>query len=272
MTRPAALLAALVALLVSILAARADTVATTNETDTAVVTNVFLVSPVVTQKAWTRQAVLATPSNTIKDLSGVFVEAAEAAVHSNEAARIEAVSAAAIEGMRNAFAALYAVTGNIKRTAHHIALVVPPSEAPSSLQGFVVKETTDGVTDTQWVWYSHILPTAPVRRVVYTTPAGKFSQAAKWENWSKDGEDMLAVDGRVWRGCHKCTITRPEAARRIPALSRQNERFGGADGFDFGAALVTVGGRPTFTGTITNDITGEVVRFDNGVHKGGATK
>ena len=63
MTRPAALLAALVALLVSILAARADTVATTNETDTAVVTNVFLVSPVVMQKAWTRQAVLATPSN-----------------------------------------------------------------------------------------------------------------------------------------------------------------------------------------------------------------
>ena len=41
-----------------------------------------------------------------------------------------------------------------------------------------------------------------------------------------------------------------------------------ANGFDFGAAVVTVGGRLTRTGAVTNDITGEIIRFSNGVLKG----
>ena len=266
MTRPAALLAALVALLIAALAARGDANAAPEAA--SVVTNVSLVSDVATSKAWTRQAVLATPSNTIKDLSGVFVGAAEAAAHSNEAERIAAVSSAAIEGMRTAFGALYAVTGGVPRKAYHVAISMPPEEGGQSLRGYVVKEETDGVTDTQWVWYSHALPVAPVRNVEYVTPSGTFTAAAKWDAWTEAGTS-IEVDGRTWSGCHRCTITRPQSARNIPALTRQNERFGGVGGFDFGAALVTVGGRPTFTGAVTNDITGEVLVFDNGVLKKG---
>jgi hypothetical protein len=259
---------AILAALMFCAVARAQQSPTNAAPETAAVTNVFLVSDVATSKAWTRQAVLATPSNTIKDLSGVFVAAAEAAVHSNEAERIQAVSTAAIEGMRSAFSALYAVTGNISRTAYHVAISLPPNEGGKSLRGYVVKETTDGVTDTQWVWYSHALPIAPVRYVEYVTPSGSSTASAKWVNWTESGE-TLTIDGRTWNGCHKCTITRPQAARSIPALTRQNERFGGAGGFDFGAALVTVGGRATFTGAVTNDITGEVLVFNNGVLKKG---
>ena len=243
-------------------------VAFADEPEAVAVTNVHIISDSFESKAWTRQAVLATPSNTIKDLSGVFVAAAEAAAQSNEAERVASVSDAAIEGMRVAFAALYAVTGNVPDVAYHTAITIPPQEAPRSLMGYVVKEESDGVTDTQWVWYSERLAAAPVRHVEYTTPAGTFSQSAKWISWNADGE-TVTVNGRSWEGCHKCTVARPDSAKNLPALSRRNEIFGGENGFDFGSALVTVGGKAAFTGEVTNDLTGVVLRFDNGILKKG---
>lgn len=239
-----------------------------DESQTAAVTNIHLVSDSYESKAWTRQAVLATPSNTIMDLSGVFVATAEAVAQSNEAERVATISDAAIEGMRSAFLALYAVTGNVPDNAYHVAMAIPPQESPRSLMGYVVKEETDGITDTQWVWYSERLAAAPVRHVEYTTPAGTFSQSAKWIAWNADGEN-ITINGRTWKGCHKCTIPRPESAKNIPALSRRNEIFGGENGFDFGAAIVTVGGKGAFTGEVTNDLTGVVLRFDNGILKKG---
>lgn len=238
----------------------------TNSAESASVkTNTWVVSNTIESKAWTRQAVLATPSNTIMDLSGVFVGAAEASVQSNAAERVSEVSQAAIEGVRASFASLYAVTGQVPKVAYHVSLSIAPQSATKALQGYVVKEETDGVTDTQWVWYSHALPAAPIRRVEYVTPSGRFSQSVVWDTWNATGVTVTASNGRVWEGCHRCTVTRPVSARNIPGLTRKNERFGGANGFDFGSALVTVGGRPTRTGSVTNDITGEVWRFDNGV-------
>lgn len=239
--------------------------------ESAAVTNVYLVSDTAVSKAWTRQAVMATPSNRVMDLSGKIVEAAEAAVQSNEAERISAVSDAAISGVRTAFQALYAVTGNIPETAYHVALTLPPGVAPASLMGYTVKEETDGVTDTMWVWYSQTLAAAPVRHVEYWTPAGRFSQPVTWIGWTSEGE-TLEIDGRTWTGCHKCTATRPESARNVRLLTRNNETFGGPGGFDFGAALVTVGGVAAWTGVLTNDVTGEVLTFDNGVLKKGDAK
>ena len=238
------------------------------ETATAGKTNLVIKSDTVESLGWTRQAVMVTQSNRVMDPSGKLVEAADVAVLSNEAERVSAVSDAAVAGMRSAFLALYAVTGNVPDIAYHTAITIPPQESPRSLMGYVVKEETDGVTDTQWVWYSERLAAAPVRHVEYTTPAGTFSQSAKWSAWNADGE-TLTVNGRTWKGCHKCTIPRPESAKNLPALSRRNEIFGGANGFDFGAAIVTVGGKGTFTGEVTNDVTGVVLRFDNGILKKG---
>ena len=241
------------------------------EVSTAGVTNVNLVSDSYESKAWTRQAVLATPSNTIIDASGVFVATAEAVAQSNEAERVSAVSDAAVEGMRSAFSALYSVTGNVPDVAYHVAVTLPPSDTPASLQGYVVKEATSGLVDTQWVWYSQSLAAPPVRRVEYTTPSGVFSQPVTWIDWKNAGE-TVTVNGRTWNGCHRCEVVRPVAAWDLPALTRKNEIFGGSSGFDFGAALVTVGGKAAFTGVVTNDVTGEVLKFDNGVLKKGEAK
>lgn len=260
-------------LILSVVTAAADTGSgvSTSAPEAAAVTNVFIVSDVVESKAWTRQAVMVTPSNRVMDLSGKLVEAADVAVLSNEAERVSAVSDAAVAGMRSAFSALYAVTGNVPDVAYHVAVTLPPSDTPASLQGYVVKEETDGLVDTQWVWYSQSLAAPPVRRVEYTTPSGVFSQPVTWIGWKNDGETVTA-NGRTWNGCHKCECVRPAAARNLPALTRKNDIFGGSGGFDFGAALVTVGGKAAFTGVITNELTGEILRFDNGVLKKGEKK
>lgn len=238
------------------------------ETVAAVKTNLVIRSDTVESLGWTRQTVMVAPSNRVMDPSGKLVEAADVAVLSNEAERVAAVSDAAVEGMRSAFSALYAVTGSIPDVAYHVALTLPPGDAPASLLGYVVKEETSGLIDTQWVWYSQRLAAPPVRRVEYTTPSGVFSQPVTWIDWQNDGETVTA-NGRTWEGCHKCEVARPVVARDLPALSRKNEIFGGASGFDFGAAIVTVGGKAAFTGVITNELTGEVLKFDNGVLKKG---
>lgn len=238
------------------------------ETAAAGKTNLVIKSDTVESLGWTRQTVMVTPSNRVMDPSGKLVEAADVAVLSNEAERVSAVSDAAVEGMRSAFSALYSVTGNVPDVAYHVAVTLPPSDTPASLQGYVVKEATSGLVDTQWVWYSQSLAAPPVRRVEYTTPSGVFSQPVTWIDWKNDGETVTA-NGRTWNGCHKCEVVRPVVAWDLPALARKNEIFGGSGGFDFGAALVTVGGKAAFTGVITNELTGEILKFDNGVLKKG---
>jgi hypothetical protein len=227
------------------------------------VTNLHLVSQGTNISAWTRQAVMAKEDNTIIDPSGVFVAAAESAAHSNAADRIVQLSDAAVAGMRSAVGALEAVTNQVPKTAYHISLALPPPSSPASLMGYVVKESTDGDVDTQWVWYSHRLSRKPIRRVVYRTPSGEFSQNAEWVDWSEDGETISAY-GRTWQGCHKCTILRPAAARGISAVSRLNEVFGGSSGFDFGSVIVTIGGKAGVTTNLVDAASGVKLSIKNG--------
>lgn len=241
--------------------------ADTNAVDpAAVVTNTWIVSNTTNAPAWTRQAVMVRPDNTIIDPSGVFVSGAEAAAASNTVDRVQEVSEAAIAGMAQAVGSLTAVTNQIPDTAYQVTVTIPPPTAPASLMGFVVKESTDGERDTQWVWYSHALARKPIRRVVYITPSGTVSQPAEWVDWAAEGETVTA-HGRTWTGCHKCTILRPVAARGISAVTRLNEQFGGDNGFDFGTIIVTVAGRPTVTTNITGRTTGMTISINNGFIK-----
>jgi hypothetical protein len=237
-----------------------------DEPETTAVTNVWLVSDSTNAHAWTRQAVMAKEDNTIIDPSGAFVATAEAAAQASAAEKVTELSQAAIEGMRSAIGGLEAVTNQVPPTAYHVSIALPPPDSPQSLMGFVVKEETDGATDTQWVWYSHRLDRKPIRRVVYRTAGGDISQNAEWVNWDVDGE-MVSAYGRTWQRCHKCTIIRPKAAQGISAVTRQNEVFGGASGFDFGSVIVTVGGRPGITTNLTDAATGATLHIVNGFIK-----
>jgi hypothetical protein len=238
-----------------------------DEPETAAVTNTWIVSNSTNVKAWTRQAVMVkSDKKTIIDYSGTFVDAATAAAQSNTIDKVTGLSEAAKAGMDEAIDGLEAVTNQVPPNAYHVAVSIPPPTAPAALMGFIVKQETDGKTDTQWVWYSHRLTRKPIRRIVYKTPSGEYSQNVEWVNWNADGETIEAY-GRTWQGCHKCTIPRPKAAQGISAVSRLNEVFGGDSGFDFGGILVTVNGRPSITTNLVNAATGETMRIDNGFIK-----
>lgn len=243
----------------------------TNAVETAAVTNTWITSSPTNVKAWTRQAVMVRPDKTIIDPSGVFVGAAEAAVESNRVDRVAAVADAAKAGMREAISGLMAVTNQVPETAYHVAVATLPPTDPTSLMGLVVKEQTDGVTDTQWVWYSHRLSRKPVRRIVYVTPSGRISQDVTWVDWDADGETITAY-GREWSGCHKCTFLRPSSAYGVSAVSRINEVFGNGNGFDFGSVAVTIGGQSAITTNIVGKTTGRVMSIKNGFFVSSNTK
>lgn len=242
------------------------TAALADEPETAAITNTWLISNSTNVKAWTRQAVMVKPDNKIIDYSETFVDAATAAAQAETTDKLASLSDAAKAGMDEAVGGLVAVTNQVPPNAYHVTVSIPPPSAPASLMGFTVKQTTDGTVDTQWVWYSHQLKRKPVRRVVYKTPSGEYSQNAEWANWTAEGETIEAY-GRTWYGCHKCTIPRPKAAQGISAVSRLNEVFGGASGFDFGGVLVMVNGRPAITTNLVNAATGDTMRIENGFIK-----
>lgn len=238
-----------------------------DDPETAAVTNTWLISNSTNIQAWTRQAVMVRPDKkTIIDPSETFVDAATAAAESNTVDKLSQLSDAAKAGMDEAVAALTGVTNQVPPNAYMVTIAVPPPSAPAALMGFVVKESTDGATDMQWVWYSHRLARKPIRRVVYKTPTGEFSQDVEWENWNADGETIAAF-GRVWQGCHKCNIKRPTAARGISAVSRLNEVFGGSSGFDFGGMAVLVNGRHAVTTNLVSKVDGAKLTIENGFFK-----
>ncbi|MBO7236659.1 MAG: hypothetical protein J6V45_01075 [Kiritimatiellae bacterium] len=237
-----------------------------DELDTAAVTNTWIVSNSTNIKAWTRQAVMIKPDKTIIDPSGIFVDTATAAAESNAVDKVSSLADAAKLGMESAIEGLESVTNQVPENAYQVSLAIPPPQLPKSLMGFVVKESTDGVTDTQWVWYSQTLKRKPVRHVVYRTPTGDISQNAEWVDWTEAGETISAY-GRTWSSCHKCTIARPAAARNITAVSRLNEVFGDKNGFDFGGVVVFVADKPAVTTNLVNSVTGETLVIQNGFIK-----
>jgi hypothetical protein len=169
------------------------------------------------------------------------------------ATNLQQIATATANGVTNALQSLWDVTNQIPSHAEHIALYLPRQALPLNLTGEVISEGTDGVTDWQIVEYSQLLTIAPNRHVEYSYLNVTATVECVWDKWDKDAYT------------HRCTFTRPTALRGKLINSRWHETIGGAKGFDFGSALVTVDGKPTFTGAWTNSITGEIHNFRNGI-------
>ena len=151
-----------------------------------------------------------------------------------------------------------------------LALIVRPETTRTNLTFYVVKTETDGHTDTQWVWCNWDLAMAPNRFVVYETFGKCATNKFNWTDWN--AKMNVTVNGRTWQGCRKGTVTRPDWARGESCLDLPNDRLGGPQGFDFGDLTITVGGRTPFTGFVTNNVSGEVMYFDQGFYKGNPTE
>jgi len=235
---------------------------------TAGATNIVIVSESIEEPAWKRQVVMQTADGGILNDSGKVGSAAESAAAGEAAELAGEISDAANVAMTNALRVLADASAHAATNAIALALVAAPETSRTNLTAYVVKTETDGITDTQWVWYNRALALAPNRCVVYETYDRATTNKAEWVDWTNTV--TVAQNGRTWEGCHVCTVARPVWARGGACLDLPNETFGGPFGFDFGDMLLTTGGEPLYTGLVTNGVTGEVLYFDNGFCLGAA--
>ena len=225
-----------------------------DEPETLSATNLLITSNTTNELGWTRQALMDGGNGRVIDRSGTVVSFADAVAQKTLATNIQYISISTARGVTNALSSLWAVTNLLPSHAEHIALYLPRDTLALNLTGEVIEEGTDGVTDWQIVKYSQYLTIAPNRHIEYCYFNTTASVECVWDTW-----DPTALE-------HRCTFTRPAAFRGALINSRRHETIGGAKGFDFGSALVTVDGKPTFTGVVTNFWTGEVLNFRNGVY------
>jgi hypothetical protein len=224
-------------------------------------------SNVITNRAWRRDVVMRhEPSGEIFNDRGMVGSAAEVAAANVVADGAAEVAEGANAAMTNELRRLDEAAAGAATNALALALVVRPETSRTNLTFFVVKTETDGYTDTQFVWCNWDLALAPNRFVVYQTFGRCSTNKFNWTDWTV--KTNVTVNGRTWTGCRKGTVTRPDWARNGSCLDVRNDRLGGPSGFDFGDLTLTVGGRTPFTGFVTNSVTGEVLYFDQGFHKG----
>lgn len=224
-------------------------------------------SSVVTNKAWERNVVMRhEPTGTIYNDRGTVGSAAEVQAANVVADNAAEMADAAHTSMTNQVKRLEDAAGTASTNAVAVALIVRPETTRTNLTFYVVKTETDGIVDTQWVWCNWDIDFPPNRFVKYETFGQTATQKFKWDDWSQ--KTNLTVNGRTWNGCHRGTVTRPTWAQGGSCLDCPNDRLGGPSGFDFGDLTITVGGRTPYTGFVTNNLTGEVLYFDQGFNKG----
>lgn len=219
----------------------------------AVTTNLVIVSAETNVLGLTRQALLNGGDGRVVDRSGTVVSYADAVAQKTVATNIQRIASATAQGITNALSALWNITNQIPSHAEHVALYLPRATPADNLAGEVVDEGTNGTTDWQTVRYSQYLALAPHRQVNYTYLGTTATVECVWDTWNPSSL------------VHRCSFPRPAAFRGVLINSRRHDTMGGAKGFDFGSALVTVDGKATFTGPVTNALTGDVWEFRNGV-------
>ena len=232
-------------------------------------TNVTLVSETKIENAWERKVIMRDGNGKIMNDDEQVGELAEAAADREVAEQAGEISDAAKDAMLGQIKRLEDASKDAAKNAIAVALVMPPELTRENLTGFVVKETTDGSVDTQWVWYNKTLSLKPNRYVVYEGIANCVTSKCEWVSWNEDGETIV-VNGREWSGCHKCTVRRPTFAVSVHCLTNPNEsRWGGPHGMEFGDMTLTMGDKALVTAIITNRLDAtERILFDNGFFKG----
>ena len=220
----------------------------------------------VVTRAWRRGVVTVDSEGHLSGDDGIVGEKASTEAIDATAEAAGQISDAANQSMLDAMQYLYSNTNNMATNCVMVALQLEPEMVASNLTGYVVKTTTDGYTDHQWVWYNKVLTLKPNRFITYSYYGGSQKVKAEWVNWTTNGV-AVTVDGVTWNGCHECTVARPEFAAGETCLDLPNETWGGDNGIEWGDILLTSRGLPLYTGFVTNGVTGEVWYFDNGFRK-----
>lgn len=231
-----------------------------NDTQTNVVSEVRLAT------AWHRRVVMRDEQAAIVNDDGQVADKAATAAIDKAADAASEIADAALDSLNESRQKLQNASRNAATNAHMFALHIAPSTTSSNMVGYVVKTETVGDIDRQWVWYSHEMAVAPNRYVSYETYGLASTNKCEWVNWNSSTN--VTVDGTTWTGCKVCTVRRPSWAVGKTCVDCPNDRWGGANGMDFGDINVLINGEPTFSGVLTNKYdSSDVIYFDNGFYK-----
>lgn len=220
-----------------------------------VTTNLYIESETSTNLlGWTKQAIMGDSRGKVIDKSGQVVAFADMTAQRTLATNIQAVSSAALQAVTNSVQALWDVTNQIPTHAHHIYLYLPRGKSPRNLVGEVVASGSSGGTEWQVVEYSQYLSLPPSRHIKFSYLNITSVVECVWdEPW--DASNLQ----------HRCTFVMPASLRGKMVRTYRHDTIGGENGFDFGSALVTVDGVPTFTGVWTNALNNTIHSFKNGI-------
>lgn len=236
----------------------------TNETAVAseevAVTNI--VSNVQTLKQWRRQYVLQDQYGELIEPSGTLLSHARGANMETTAASLTNITAAAFAGLTNGLERLWSVTNKIPDRGVTLALTMNPGVDRTNLWFYAAAQTSDGTNDVAWYYSSYKLNTMPKIQRRYYGETETFYVEGEFIDWKNDN-----IETNGFSGCKRVRFTRPEFARGVTLVPNPHVKIGSpTHGFDFGGCVVTVNGRPTLTGYITNGV--KRLYFDNGIFKG----
>jgi len=229
-------------------------------------TRVEVRSEVMRKNAWQKSVVTVDQDGEISGDKGVVGEKASTDAIDYVASNACQIAQAATASMNQSLQYLYSHTNQMATASVMFAVAIAPETVRSNLTGFVVKTETTGNQDRQWVWYNEALLLRPNRWVTYSNYAQSQSVKCNWVNWTTNGVSVT-YKGRTWEGCHECTIDRPSFAQGKPCLDLPNEEWGGPNGIEWGDLTLMRNGVEYYTGFVTNNVTGDVLYFDNGAMK-----
>lgn len=230
------------------------------ETNKVSVTN--FTSNVQTLKQWSRQYVLLSEDGELVDPSGVLVSHARGKNTEISALSLTNITASAFRGLQDGLQKLWSVTNKIPERGITVALTMNPGVDRTNIWFHVAAQSSDGTNDVAWYYSSYALKAEPrIQRRYYGETETAFVDGT-FIDWRNDN-----IETNGFPGCKRVLFKRPEFARDVTLVPNPHVRLGSPRlGFDFGNALVTVNGRETFTGYVTNGT--KRIYFDNGVHKG----
>ena len=229
-------------------------------------TQTNVVSEVRIATAWHRRVVMRDEQGVIVNDDGQVADKAATAAIDRAADAAAEIADAALDSLNETRQTLRNASGSAATNAHMFALHIAPSTTSSNMVGYVVKTETVGGIDRQWVWYSHVMSVAPNRYVSYETYGLASTNKCEWVDWNSSTN--VTVNGTTWTGCKVCTVQRPSWAIGKTCVDCPNDKWGGANGMDFGDITVLIKGEPTFSGALTNKYdSSDVIYFDNGFYK-----
>ena len=234
------------------------------------------VSNVKTNWSFGKDIVTETEDGALMDRRRVLVSAADAAAEAETAESVGRISKAWSEGFARGTSELRAAMAGIPTNGILVGLRFPlVPQTSRRFDIYVASNHYDVATgrDELYVYFGQSYTNPPTITVPYVWNSGMTTQRVAGV-WTRAGSNDRYTkvwnvveqlkDGPVTYPCHRLFVPRPPELRGLSLNLDPHGRWGGPDGVAFGSYLLTVGGLPTYTGVVTNDVDGLIMTIDNG--------